>query len=107
MVFKKEGKEEEVGKRIEKIYHELCDYTHPNFQGWRELMGLQAKKEVLLELPAFTPDNASEMVGLTLYFMQMSFKTCVETFRQYLLGFVIDLGAFQKDFNKLMVRYEA
>jgi len=106
IVFKKEGKEE-VGKRIEKIYHELCDYTHPNFKGWRELMGLQAKKEVLLELPAFTPDNASELVGLTLYFMQMSFKTCVETFRQHLLSFVIHLHAFQNDFNKLMVRYEA
>jgi hypothetical protein len=105
MVFKKEGKEE-VGKQIEKIYSELCDYTHPNFKGWRELMGLQAKKEVLLELPAFTPDNASELVPATLFFMQMSFKTCVETFGQYLVSFAIQLDAWQRDFNKLMVRYE-
>ena len=105
MVFKKEGKEE-VGKRIKKIYSELCDYTHPNFKGWRELMGLQGKKEVLLELPAFTADNASELVGATLYFMQMSFKTCVETFRQYLFGFAFQLRAWQENFNKLMVRYE-
>lgn len=104
-VFKKEGKEE-VGKHIEKIYHELCDYTHPNFKGWRELMGLEAKKEILLELPAFTPDNASELVPATLYFMQMSFKTCVETFREYLISFVIHLNTWQKQFNKLMLRYE-
>jgi hypothetical protein len=105
MVFKKGGKEK-IGERIGKIYRELCDYTHPNFRGWRELMGLQVEKEILLELPAFTPDNASELVGVTLYSMQMSFKTCVETFNEYLHGFVIDLNAFQRQFNKLMARYE-
>ncbi len=49
----KEIKKEKVAENIKEIYGELCDYTHPNFKGWQELMGSMEKEEVLMKMPAF------------------------------------------------------
>lgn len=102
----KEIKKEKVAKNIKEIYGELCDYTHPNFKGWQELMGSVRKEEVLMKMPAFAENNIFEAIGLSLLLMQMSFKTVVETFRfSSLFAFFSDLARWQNTSQKLMTRY--
>jgi hypothetical protein len=103
-VFKEIGKEE-VWRKIEEIYNQLSDYTHPNFLGWRELMGQQKENEILMDLPVFVIDNAIESIKITLYLIQLSFKTFVETFKDYTSGFADQLEKWQDGFNKLIVKY--
>jgi hypothetical protein len=96
---------EVVRENLRKIYGDFCDYTHPNFQGWHELMGLRKEEEIILEMPAFTPDNAFILVRLTLYLMQLSFKTLVETFKRYILDFLYQLEKWQRTNKDLMMKY--
>jgi len=101
----REIKKEKVAKEIKEIYGQLCDYTHPNFKGWHEVMGLHGNEEVLLRMPAFVGDNAIEAVKLSLWLMQLSFKTMVETSRVFISDFGVDLDRWQRTCNKLMVKY--
>jgi len=101
----KEIKKREVAENLKEIYGELCDYTHPNFKGWQELMGSAGKEEVLMKMPAFVEDNTFKTIGLSLYLMQMSFKTVVESFKDLLFDFFFDLEIWQNTYEKLIARY--
>jgi hypothetical protein len=101
----KEIKKERVAKGIKKIYGELCEYTHPNFRGWHELMGSLGTEEQLLRMPAFSGGNAYEIIGLSLWLVQMSFKALVETFGDFVSDFSVHLGGWQNAYNMLMIRY--
>jgi hypothetical protein len=77
-------KDKEVVKQsICNFYNCLCDYTHPNFSGWQEIMGKKGEQEVLVDLPTLSGENASEVMKLTLYLFQLSIKTFYDTFKPF------------------------
>lgn len=104
-VFNELGKEK-VGSEIEDFYHQLCNYTHPNFLGWQELAGQRGESEIILNMPRFLWKNTDKAIGITLYLMQLSFKTFVETFKDYVGSFAHQLKVWQDNYNKLIVRYK-
>jgi len=100
-----ETEKEKVRSDIKKFYHQLCNYTHPNFLGWQELVGQRGESEIILNMPLFIWKNTDRAIGITLYLMQLSFKTFVETFKDYVGGFVDQLKEWQDSYNRLIVRY--
>ncbi|MGD8505471.1 MAG: hypothetical protein PVF15_02265 [Candidatus Bathyarchaeota archaeon] len=103
-VFKETGKGR-VKREIKEFYDQLCNYTHPNYLGWRELIGKHGEVEIILRKPRFILSNSDKSIGITLYLMQLSFKTFVETFKKYLKDFTTDLKVWQESYNKLIFRY--
>jgi hypothetical protein len=104
VVFKyKKGVKQFVGN----FYDCLCDYTHPNFSGWKEIMGTRGEQEVLVDLPTLSGENASEVMKLTLYMFQLSIKTFYDTFNSYFDGTkVVELLSIWKlNFDSIMPRY--
>jgi hypothetical protein len=93
-----------VKENIEEIYDFLCNYTHPNFLGWQEIMGLQGTDEVLLELPTLTA-NIDDAMKMILLLIQYSFNTLVKTFKGYWLGYAFLINEWQKKFLKLANKY--
>jgi hypothetical protein len=87
---------------IYKIYGQLCDYTHPNFMGWQEIMGVQGANEVLLELPTFVGVNTDNSLKVMLYLMQYTFKTFVETFKPYLKDHAAKLSTWQESYSRII-----
>jgi len=100
-----EIKKEKVRSEIKKFYDELSNYIHPNYRGWHELVGKREETEVILNMPRFLQLNADKAIGIMLYLMQLSFKTFVETFKDYLGGFADQLKEWQDNYNKLILRY--
>lgn len=94
-----------VKAEIWKFYGELCNYTHPNFVGWQELMGQVGEVGVIQNMPLFSSQNCENATGMVLFLMQMSFKTFVETFKGYLAGFACQLEEWQNRFNKTMLKF--
>jgi hypothetical protein len=89
-----------------KIYGQLCDYTHPNFLGWQELMGMQGSNEILLDLPVFVGENTDNSLKVMLYLILYSFKTFVETFNLYMDVYTADqLTQWQEKYGKIMPKY--
>jgi hypothetical protein len=70
-------------------------------------MGDQGESEFLLELPEFVEENAEVSIGNTIYLMQLSFKTFVETFKVHTTGYVDVLKDWMDCYNKLIVRYQS
>jgi hypothetical protein len=102
-----EGIEKEnLRSDINTVYKQLCNYTHPNFYGWRELIVQNGNVEVILNMPFFMTGISETAIGLNLYLMQLSFKTFVETFREYLAGFAHPLQEWQNNYNKIMLKYK-
>lgn len=101
-----EIEKEKVRTEIKKFYHQLCNYTHPNFLGWQELVGQREGSEMILNMPRFLWKNTDKAIGITLYLTQLSFKTFVETFKDYVGGFAHRLKEWQDNYNKLIVRYK-
>ena len=95
-----------VKSDIKKFYDQLCNYTHPNFLGWQELVSKKGDTEFVLNMPWFSSVNSEIATGVTLFLMQGSFKAFVETFRGYLVGFAYQLQEWQDNFNKLMLKYK-
>lgn len=104
VVFEK-GKEK-VGLGIKEFYEQLCNYTHPNFIGWQELIGYMGKNEIIMNKPVFYWKNTYEAIGVTLYLMQLSFKTFVETFKNFVGPFTYQLKEWQDSYNELILRYK-
>jgi len=98
-------KQKKARKDTARIYGQLCEYTHPNFLGWREIMGKQGENEVLLDLPTLTSENAENAVVMTLFLIQGTFKTFVETFRGYWDHYADQIYEWQVRFNKLIAKY--
>ena len=89
------------------FYNCLCDYAHPNFSGWQEIMGKRGEQEVLVDLPTLSGENASEVLKLTLYMFQLSIKTFYDTFKPYFNGTKIIefLSIWKLNFDNIMPRY--
>lgn len=100
------AEKEKVKEDIKKFYDQLCNYTHPNFLGWQELIGGKELHEIIQNLPQFSQNNTYGAIGMMLYLIQLSFKAFVETFRDCALPFAFQLTKWQENFKKLMVRYE-
>ena len=69
---------------------------------------MQGKTEVLLDLPKLVGENADEAIRMTLYLTQLSLKTFVETFRDYLKKHYFEtaeLDEWQENCMKIMNRY--
>jgi hypothetical protein len=97
---------EKVREDIKQFYGALCNYTHPNFRGWHELIGKLGEVEIILNMPRFQEKNAETAVGMSLFLMQTSFKGFVETFKGYLAGFAYQLQEWQDNFNKLILKFK-
>jgi len=97
---------EVVGLGIKEFYDQLCNYTHPNFIGWQELIGYLGKNEIIMNKPAFYWKNTFKAIGITLYLMQLSFKTFVETFKDFVGPFSYQLKEWQDSYNELILRYK-
>lgn len=103
-VFNEIGKKK-VRSEISKFHNQLSNYIHPNFLGWQELVGQRGEIEIILNMPRFLLNNAEKAVGITLYLTQLSFKTFVETFKDYVGGFADQLKEWQDNYNQLIVKY--
>jgi hypothetical protein len=100
-----EIKQEKVRSDIKDFYNDLCDYTHPNFSGWQELVIKEGQNEIILNMPRFISQIAEKSIAEMLFLTQLSFKTFFETFKGHLGGFAVQLKMWQDNFNKLIVRY--
>jgi hypothetical protein len=100
-----EIKQEKVRSDVENFYNDLCNYTHPNFSGWREFSIREGQNETILNMPRFIPQIAENSIAVMLILTQLSFKTFFETFRGHLSGFAVQLKMWQDNFKKLIVRY--
>jgi hypothetical protein len=103
-VFDEIGKEK-IRSDIKEFYSDLCNYTHPNFSGWQELVVKQEQNEIILNTPRFISQIADKSIAVMLFLMQLSFKTFFETFKGYLGGFAVQLKEWQDNFKMLIVRY--
>lgn len=101
-----EIEKEKVRSEIKKFYDELSNYTHSNFSGWQELVGQRGETEIILNMPKFLWKNTETAIGIILYLMQLSFKTFVETFKDYIGSFAYRLKEWQNNYNKLIFRYK-
>jgi hypothetical protein len=101
-VFFEKGK---VRDDIRQFYDGLCNYTHPNFVGWQELVERKGQTEIMLNMPRFQLQYADRSIGVTLFLMQLTFKTFVETFKGCLLLYALQLEMWQDNFHRLIVRY--
>lgn len=88
------------------MYGELCNYSHPNYVGWQELMADEDEKENLLESPEFVAENAEIAIGLTIFYIQLSFKTYVETFKAHTMIFNDLLEKWIDGYNKFIPLYK-
>ncbi|MCW4002376.1 MAG: hypothetical protein NWE95_00475 [Candidatus Bathyarchaeota archaeon] len=93
-----------VKSDVNKLYGQLCNYSHPNFMGWQELVRQQGEVEMIERLPVFSPINGEKSVGLLLFLMQLTFKSYVETFKMNLLAFSTDLHSWQQQNKKLLAK---
>ena len=91
-----------VRKDINKLYGQLCNYSHPNFLGWQELIRKQGEIQMIERLPAFSPTTGETSVGLVLFMMQLTFKSYVETFKDNLFTYATDLFSWQRQNKKLL-----
>lgn len=95
-----------VTGEIQRFHERLSNYTHPNFLGWQELAGQRGESEITLNMPRFLWNNTYNAIVITLYLTQLSFKTFVETFKDYVGGFAHQLKEWQDNYNKLIVKYK-
>jgi hypothetical protein len=93
-----------VKKDICRLYGQLCNYTHPNFMGWQEMVRLHGEVEVIEKLPAFSPITGETSVGLLLFIMQLTFKSYVQTFKNRLLPYATELQLWQAENIKLLTK---
>lgn len=62
-----------------KFYWKLCDYSHPSFKGWSELV---YDKSILWH-PVFNEDYASECIGLSFFIIVQSLQQFTEAFKRW------------------------
>lgn len=105
LIFDTVGKAKVKGD-IMKFYGQLCNYTHPNFVGWQELVTKKENVERILNMPWFSSVNSETATGVLFFMMQMTFKTFVVTYKGYLAEFAYQLQEWQDNFNKIILRYQ-
>jgi len=95
----------EIGEELKKFYGQLCNYTHPNFTGWQELIAYKGDIGVIQNMPTFSPDTGETVIGVLLFSMILTFKAFVETFKGYLIGYANQLMQWSDNSIKIMMRY--
>jgi hypothetical protein len=93
---------------IKVLYDQLCNYTHPNYEGWKHLVYRTGDKEYVLRTPHFVDKITDGTIGLTVYLIKSSIKEFVETFRFYLKQYpnlAERLDKWQKDSNQILFRH--
>lgn len=95
-----------VRRDIKKLYSQLCDYTHPNYSGWKELVVLHNEHEFIQNVPLFLLDQSESALGLYLFMLQLTLKAFVETFKEYLVEFNTELTTWQEISTKLLIRHQ-
>lgn len=95
----------QIEKEMTKFYGQLCNYTHPNFIGWKELVAIKGDVEIIQNMPSFSSTSGENVVGVLLFSMILTFKGFVETFKGYLVEFADRLMEWNNAFLKIMVRY--
>jgi len=104
--FCKQGKEKEtIRDEIKEFYSQLCDYTHPNYAGWKELVVQKEGVEMILNVPNFSLKESENATGIYLFLMQGTLKGFVETFRDYLQEFASQLNTWQEKNKPLLQRH--
>lgn len=96
---------EKVKSDIKKFYKQLCDYTHPNYAGWKELVVQKENSEGILNVPCFSLVESNTATGVHLFMMQITLKAFVETFRGYIAEFAIQLKTWQEKNRELLLRH--
>lgn len=94
-----------IKKELDKFYGQLCNYTHPNFAGWKELVTSKGNTEFIQNIPAFVTVSAENVIGVLLFSMLLTFKAFVETFKGYLIEYAGMLMQWNNDCVKIMMRY--
>ena len=94
-----------VKSDYERMYGEICNYSHPNYFGWQELMGDKNEKELLLDKPEFVLEYAEIAIGLMIFYTQLSFKTFVETFKTNTMIFNDQIEKWIEGYNKYIPVY--
>lgn len=98
----------QVRSDIQRLYKELSDYTHPNYEGWKHLVYRIGGKEYVLRTPRFVDKITDGLIGLTVYLIKLSIKEFVETFRHYLKEYpnlLEKLEKWQKESNQILFRH--
>ena len=95
----------EIRKELKKFYGQLCNYTHPNFTGWKELIAYKGDVGIIQNMPTFSPVTGENVIGVLLFSMILTFKAFIETFKGYLIGYANQLMQWNDDFIKIMTRY--
>jgi hypothetical protein len=92
--FRKDWKPEEIRKTVfakfprrtrsySEFYGLLCDYSHPSFEGWIELMKKVDSKVFIGCRPEFNADYASECIGLIYFIIMQSIKGFEDAFKEW------------------------
>ena len=97
-------KKETLRDEIREFYSQLCDYTHPNYKGWKELIIQKDGLEMILNVPSFSSKESETGLGIYLFIMQGTLKGFVETFRDYLQEFANQLNTWQDKTRGLLQR---
>jgi len=95
---------ETLRDEIREFYSQLCDYTHPNYTGWKELTVQKEGVEMILNVPHFSLKESETAMGVYLFIMQGTLKGFVETFRDYLKEFASQLNTWQDRTRGLLQR---
>jgi hypothetical protein len=98
----------QVRSEIKKLYEQLCDFTHPNYEGWKHLIYQIGDKDYVLRTPRFVDKITDGTINLTVYLIKLSIKEFVETFRSYLKehpSLAEKLEKWQKDSNQILFRH--
>jgi len=100
------AEKQKVRTDIRILYSQLCDYTHPNYAGWKEIVVQKEDSERVLNIPQFSLVESNSATGIYLFMMQLTFKAFVETFKEYLAGFVFQLRDWQQNNLKLLWKHK-
>jgi hypothetical protein len=90
----------------QKHYSALCDYSHPSFKGWIELMKRVDDSILIASSPEFNADYASECIGLIFYAVIQSVKGFRVAFEQwYTQELRLEEDTLMKKVFEMVTRY--
>jgi hypothetical protein len=99
----------DIPKRIDsysQFYWLLCDYTHPSFRGWIELMKKKENGIYIGYCPAFNPDYASECMGFVCWIIIQSLKGYLDAFKEWLTkGLVLEANRLMPKIHEIVTRH--
>ncbi|MCJ7559043.1 hypothetical protein MUO79_00295 [Candidatus Bathyarchaeota archaeon] len=84
----------------------LCDYSHPSFKGWIELLKKKEKGIFIGCAPEFDANYASECIGLICFVTIQSLKAFVDAFRAWFtMGLLAEADKLMPKILEMVTRY--